>query len=106
MKIRFLYSDDCSSHDEALGRLRSVLEEEGVRADVEIVRVNTFEKAEEEHFPGSPTITVHGHDICPTPPNSSYAPACRAYVLEDGRISPLPSIQMIRKAIRAAKENL
>jgi hypothetical protein len=27
-------------------------------------------------------------------------------VLEDGRISPLPSISMIRKAIHAAKENL
>jgi hypothetical protein len=27
-------------------------------------------------------------------------------VLEDGRVSPLPSISMIRRAIRTAKENL
>jgi hypothetical protein len=73
---------------------------------VEIVRVDTFEEAERERFPGSPTIMIDGHDICPTPPTTSYAPACRAYVLEDGRISPLPSIMMIRKAIRASKESL
>jgi hypothetical protein len=105
MRIRFLYSEDCPSHDEALNRLRKTLDEEQVTADIEIVRVDTFEEAEKECFPGSPTIMIDGHDICPIP-ISSYAPACRAYVLEDGRISPLPSISMIRKAIRAAKENL
>jgi len=105
MKIRFLYSEDCPSHDEALRRLRDVLDEEHVVADVEVVRVDTFEDAEREHYPGSPTIMIEESDICPLP-NARYAPACRAYVLEDGRISPLPSASMIRKAIRAAKENL
>lgn len=105
MKVRFLYSEDCPSHEEALQRLQSVLQEEGVQADLEIVRVDTFEQAEKERFQGSPTIMIEGHDICPTG-NSHYAPACRAYVLEDGRVSPLPSVAMIRKAILAAKENL
>jgi len=105
MKVRFLYSEDCPSHDEALRRLRDALNQEGVQADVEVVRVETFEEAEKERYPGSPTITIDGQDICPirTP---HYAPACRAYVLEDGRVSPLPSAAMIRKAIRSAKENL
>ena len=105
MKVRFLYSEDCPSHDEALSRLRNILEEEQVAADLEIVRIETLEDAEKERFPGSPTIMIDGHDICPIP-ISSYAPACRAYVLEDGRVSPLPSVSMIRKAIRAAKGNL
>jgi hypothetical protein len=82
-----------------------VLQEEDVEADVEIVRVDTFEQAEAERFPGSPTITVDGKDICPMP-NAQYAPACRAYVLEGGRVSPLPSVSMIRDAIHAAKANL
>jgi hypothetical protein len=105
MKVRLLYSEDCPSHDEALQRLQDALSQEGIQADVEVVRVDTFEEAEKEHFPGSPTITIDGNDICPieTP---QYAPACRAYVLEDGRISPLPSVAMMRKAIRSAKENL
>jgi hypothetical protein len=105
MRVRFLYSEDCSSHGEALARLRSVLAEEGLRAEVEIVRVDTFEEAERERFTGSPTILIDGKDISPVPPTAHYAPACRAYVLEDGRISPLPSVLMIRKAVRAAKGN-
>jgi hypothetical protein len=105
MKVRFLYSQDCPSHEEALRRLRSVLDEEGVREDLEIVQVNTFEEAQREHFIGSPTIFVDGVDISPTS-ITQYAPACRAYVLEDGRISPLPSEAMIRKGVRTAKENL
>ena len=105
MRVRFLYSEDCPSHDEALLRLRNALDEEQVVADVEVVQVDTFEEAEKECYPGSPTIMIDGQDICPIP-NSRYAPACRAYVLEDGRVSPLPSVSMIRKAIRAAKENL
>jgi hypothetical protein len=105
MRVRFLYSEDCPSHDEALLRLRNALDEEQVVADVEVVQVDTFEEAEKECYPGSPTIMIDGQDICPIP-NSRYAPACRAYVLEDGRVSPLPSISMIRKAIRAAKGNL
>jgi len=105
MRIRFLYSEDCPSHEEALQRLQNVLAEEGVDAEVEVVRVDTFDDAEREQFPGSPTIIVNGHDICPIE-NPHYAPACRAYVLEDGRISPLPSLPMIRNAVRAAKANL
>jgi hypothetical protein len=105
MKIRFLYSEDCPSHEEALQRLREVLRAEGVPGEVEIVRVDTFEQAEKELFPGSPTIMIDGYDICPTH-SSHYAPACRAYVLEDGRVSPLPSVAMIRRAVHAAKENL
>ena len=105
LKVRFLYSEDCPSHEEALQRLRSVLQEEGVEPDLEIVRVDTFEQAEKERFPGSPTIMIDGNDICPSR-NERFAPACRAYILEDGRVSPLPSIAMIRKAVHAAKENL
>jgi hypothetical protein len=105
MKVRFLYSEDCPSHQEALQRLRHILQEEGVETNIEVVRVETFEEAEREHFQGSPTIMIEGQDICPTE-NPRYAPACRAYVLEDGRISPLPSAAMIRVAIRNAKKNL
>ena len=105
MNVRFLYSEDCPSHEEALERLRRVLQEEGVEPNMEVVRVDTFEQAERERYHGSPTIMIEGRDICPVE-DTHYAPSCRAYVLEDGRISPLPSAHMIRKAIRAAKRNL
>ena len=102
LKIRFLYFEDCPSHDEALQRLRRSIEAEGIGADVEIVRVETAEDAESFKFIGSPTIIVNGQDIDP-PANPQYALACRAYRLEDGRISPLPSEAMIRRALREAK---
>jgi hypothetical protein len=102
LKIRFLYFEDCPSHDEALQRLRRSIEAEGIGADVEIVRVEIAEDAERFKFIGSPTIIVNGQDIDP-PANPQYALACRAYRLEDGRISPLPSEAMIRRALREAK---
>ena len=65
MEIRFLYSDQCPSHDEAIGRLRKVLEEEGIDAKIEVVRVETFEDAKRYRYPGSPTILIDGRDIDP-----------------------------------------
>ncbi len=81
------------------------MDEEEVEAEIEIVRVETFDEAKKERYPGSPTILIEGQDIDPVT-RPDYAPTCRAYRLEDGRISPLPSASMIRKAIRSAKENL
>jgi hypothetical protein len=105
MEIRFLYSEECPSHEEALQRLHEILDEEGIVTEVEVLKVETFEEAKRLRYPGSPTILIDGHDIDPIP-NPEFAPSCRAYRLEDGRISPLPSISMIRKAVRAAKRNL
>ena len=102
MKIRFLYYEECPSHDVALERLRQVLAEEGIEAEIEVIKVETQEQAENLHFIGSPTILIEGQDIDPPPPNAHYALTCRAYRLEDGRISPLPSPDMIRRALRAA----
>ncbi len=105
MGIRFLYTEECQSHDEALRRLRQVLDDEGIKAEIELVRVETFEEAKKLRYSGSPTILINGKDIDPLE-NCEYAPACRAYRLEDGRISPLPSISMIRNAVRSARDNL
>jgi hypothetical protein len=102
LNIRFLYSEDCPSHDEALRRLRRGIESEGIRANVEVIRVETDEDAERLMFIGSPTIIVNGRDI-DLPANPYYAVTCRSYRLEDGRISPLPSETMIRKALREAR---
>lgn len=100
-RITFLYWEGCPSHPEALARLRAVLEEEGVPADLEVVRVETDEQAEQRRFVGSPTIQVEGEDIVPTG-DVPCRLTCRTYWTEDGRISPLPSAEQIRAAIRRA----
>jgi hypothetical protein len=100
MGIQFLYYEDCPSHDTALERLHSVMDEAGVHADIEIIKVESDAQAHRLRFVGSPTIFINGQDIVPTPPNAYYSLTCRAYRLEDGRISPLPSREMIRNALR------
>jgi hypothetical protein len=102
LKITFLYFEECPSHETALARLRQVMAEEGVQAKIEIVKVETDEQAQSWRFVGSPTILIDGQDIDPLPADIQVALTCRAYQLEDGRISPLPSADMIRRALRRA----
>ena len=100
MNITFLYYEDCPSHEIALDRLRQVMEEEGVTAEIQIIKVETERQAQSLHFIGSPTIQINGQDIDPPPSDAHYALTCRAYCLEGGRISPLPSPDMIRRVLR------
>ncbi len=99
MRVSFLYYEECPSHDLALERLREVMGEKSIPGgEVEVIKVESEEQARELRFIGSPTIRVDGQDIDP-PSDSHYALTCRAYRLEDGRISPLPSKDMIRRAL-------
>ena len=106
MQISFQYFEDCPSHEKALERLERVLKDEGVQVEIEVVKVETIEQAKKLHFPGSPTILVDGRDIDESTYSHTGALACRGYRMEDGRISPLPSEEMIRRAVRAAKVNI
>jgi hypothetical protein len=103
MKIEFLYFEDCPSHETALARVKQVVAEEGMTADVAVIQVETHEEAQRHHFTGSPTIRFNGRDIDPPPTDAQYSLACRAYHLRDGRISPLPSLEMIRTALLEVK---
>ncbi|MDR5703983.1 MAG: DUF2703 domain-containing protein [Armatimonadota bacterium] len=102
MRVEFLYWEECPSHEEALARLKAVLAEEGCEATVEVIRVETEEQAEALRFPGSPTIRFDGKDIVPVPEGTRFSLTCRVYHLEDGRVSPLPSKEMIRRAFKEA----
>ena len=102
MDIELLYYEECPSHEKALERLRSALDEEGLDAPVRVVEVETDDQAEGLRFVGSPTIRIDRRDIEQPQPGPPYRLACRAYILEDGRISPLPSHAMVRRALRAA----
>ncbi len=103
MRIDFLYWEECPSHDEALRRLRAVLAEEGTAAEVAVTHVDTEALARALRFPGSPTIRVDGRDIQSEAAAADGRLTCRLYLLDDGRPSPLPSAEMIRRAIRTAQ---
>lgn len=99
LDIEFLWYEDCPSHDDAFQLLQDVLADLDVDAHIERIKVETQEQAQELRFPGSPTIRINGVDIDPEGaaglPN---ALTCRAYRRKDGRISPLPSREQVRKA--------
>ncbi len=88
MRVRFLYYQECPSYEQAFDRLREVMAEEGISGEVEVIEVETEERARELRFVGSPTVRVDGQDIDP-PGGPRYGLTCRAYRLEDDRISPL-----------------
>lgn len=103
VNIEFLWYEDCPSHADAFQLLQDVLTELGVDADIQQVKVETEEQAQALRFPGSPTIRVAGMDIDPEgAAGLPHALTCRAYRREDGRISPLPSRNQVRKAIQQA----
>lgn len=103
VQIDFYYWEDCPSHEEALARLRSVLEEEGIAAEPRITLVETEAQAQALRFPGSPTIHVDGRDIDPAGDQGDYQLTCRVYTRPDGRISPLPPRETIAAALRGAR---
>jgi len=103
MRVELLYYPECPSHERALERLQEALQAEGVDTPVEVIRIDTQAEAEAHRFVGSPTIRINGVEIDPQP-QLPYRLTCRTFVHEDGRLSPLPSLTMLRRAIRQAKE--
>ena len=100
LRIEFLCWSDCPSHPEARQRLGEVLAELEVEAQVEEIEVLTDEVAARLAFPGSPTIRVDGEDVDPLGAEQmGTALTCRVYILEDGRYSPVPSKEMLRRAL-------
>ena len=99
-KIEFLYWEDCPSHPQAWELLQEVMVEVGIESAIEKIEVLTDEDAEHLQFPGSPTIRVDGVDVDPEgAAQMGTALTCRVYVLEGKRYSPLPSKEMLRRAL-------
>jgi hypothetical protein len=99
--IRFLFWEECPSHEEALQLLRDVLEDVGRAGEpIEVVEVTTDEDASRLGFRGSPTILVDGKDIDGWgEPRVGSALTCRIYHLPDGRPSPVPSRRQLEEAL-------
>src|SRR3972149_11880232 len=83
MRIDFLYWEDCPSHDEALRRLRAVLTEDEIAAEVQVTHVDTEELDPALRFPRSPPIRVDGRDIPPETVAADGRPPRRPYLLGD-----------------------
>lgn len=102
MKIEILYFEGCPNHVPAVERVREVLREEGLAADVVEVCVRDEAAARALGFPGSPTIRVDGLDVEPAARSAKdFGMMCRVYT-EGARRVGLPPHEMIRQALREA----
>ena len=104
MKVELLYFEGCPNHIEAGKLLQQALVEEGITDPITPVLVDTPEKAQETAFLGSPTIHINGRDIEPAAADKTeYGLSCRVYHV-DGKPSGSPTLEMIREALRGARE--
>lgn len=100
LNILYLYWPECPSHEEGLLRLRNVVSEFHLSADIRTMVIETEADAEKYQFAGSPTFIINGKDLDPAAAGGkTSALTCRVYRLPDGRMSPLPSEEMIRGAL-------
>jgi hypothetical protein len=98
MTIEFLYFKECPNYAPAMDRLRAVLRQEGLSADVAEIEVKDAGAAKELQCIGSPTIRVNGLDIdADSRTVTETAFACRRYP------GGLPPEEMIRAALREAR---
>ena len=104
MKVEFLYWDECPSHEPALQRLRAALQARRISDPVRMVEVTTEQQAVGLAFPGSPTMRIDGRDLFPVPPGP-YGLTCRIYQTDDGRVTPLPTQEMIARALNRLNDS-
>jgi hypothetical protein len=102
VRIEILYFDGCPHHQVAEERVREVLEELGVRAEVLHINVKDDAIALKVKFPGSPTIRVDGKDVVPGETGESYSLRCRVYPTSTG-FDGAPDKDAIRTAIQRSE---
>ena len=98
--IELYFWEGCPSYPEALALLESLIAERRLDLTVELHEVTTDEEAVALRFPGSPTIRVDGRDVDPIGAAGRPALNCRIYHLPDGRVSPVPSRELLEEALR------
>jgi hypothetical protein len=102
MKIQLLYFDGCPSWEHGLQNLQAALQEEGLDASVELIKVESDEDAGRMKFPGSPTFRVDGRDLWPDQ-REAYSLSCRVYPTPDG-LKGYPTIAMFKNALKQQRQ--
>jgi hypothetical protein len=98
MKIELLYFDGCPSWESGLKNLQAALQEEGITADVEMVKVEGDHDATRLKFLGSPHIRIDGMDLWHEE-REMYSLSCRIYSTPEG-IKGFPTVPMLRAQLR------
>jgi hypothetical protein len=99
-EITLLYFDGCPSWQPALENLEKVLESEQIPAEITLVKIDSADQAQREHFLGSPSIRVNGVDLWPEE-RANYSLSCRVYHTPMG-MRGSPTLEMLREKLQEA----
>jgi hypothetical protein len=99
MKIELLYFDGCPSWQEGFENLKTVLEGEGLQAEIYLVNVEDGTSATAWKFLGSPSFQVNGKDFWPEE-RAAFHLSCRVYQTPNG-MRGAPSVEMLREKLRS-----
>ena len=97
MDVALLYFDGCPNHHDTKVLLDTLLDEAGWDGTIQMVNVDSPERAEELEFRGSPTVLINNND----PFLDTEAPfglSCRIYATGEG-YQGTPPEQGLRAAI-------
>lgn len=101
--VELWWWEGCPSTGEGLRLLRDAVAAAGGDPDAIAMReIATDEEAGRTGFPGSPTFVVDGRDVLPPPAGEPSGLTCRLYRLPDGRPSPTPDPDDLRRAVARA----
>ncbi|MDD1720610.1 MAG: DUF2703 domain-containing protein [Euryarchaeota archaeon] len=105
-KIDILYHEKCSHYPQAIARIKEVLSEEGIEAEINEIQITSKEEAQKYDFLGSPTIRIDGEDLESEEERQAghtYAhDSCRIYNYK-GQLYMIPHKEAIRLALRKRK---
>jgi hypothetical protein len=82
LDVALLYFDGCPNHADTLVTLEALLSEAGWDGDVQLVNVDTKQRAEELRFRGSPTVLIDGEDPF-LDTDAPFGLSCRIYPAEE-----------------------
>jgi hypothetical protein len=102
VRVTLLYNATCPSRESGRALLEAAGAAAGVALEVDEREVTADPQAESLRFPGSPTYHAAGADLLPADEGPFRWDACRAYTRPDGRIAPLPALEQLADALRAA----
>ncbi len=102
MQIELLYFDGCPSWQTGLKNLRSALQLEGIKAELNVVNVQDEADAIRLEFLGSPSFRVDGVELWPEE-REIYALSCRVYPSPEG-MKGCPTVKMLREKLHRQEE--
>ena len=105
-KIDILYHEKCSHYPQAIERVKQVLSEEGIDAEIREIQITSEEEARKYKFFGSPTIRIDDEDLESEEErqqgHAHVLDSCRIYNYK-GQLYMIPHKEALRLALRKRK---